>query len=108
MSISSRRQAALGIAGLCVMAMIQEGLSSEDAHKRIFMIDSRGLIVKNRPAGGVIGHKVEFAQDMPPMKEIAEVVDRVKPTALIGKLVRYACVSGCLDELLRLTCNAQA
>ncbi|XP_043192941.1 NADP-dependent malic enzyme-like isoform X2 [Amphibalanus amphitrite] len=77
-------EAALGIAGLCVMAMMKEGLSSEEAHKRIFMIDSRGLIVKNRPAGGVVGHKVEFAQDMPPMKEIAEVVDRVRPTALIG------------------------
>ena len=67
------------------MAMMQEGLTSEEAHKRIFLIDSRGLIVKNRPAGGVIGHKVEFAQDMPPMKEIAEVVDTVKPTALIGE-----------------------
>ena len=67
------------------MAMMQEGLSSEEAHKRIFLIDSRGLIVKDRPAGGVTGHKVEFAQDMPPLKEIAEVVDAVKPTALIGE-----------------------
>ena len=69
------------------MAMEQEGLSSEAAHDKIFMVDSRGLIVKNRPEGGVTGHKVDYAKDMPPMKNLGDVVKKLKPSALIGKFI---------------------
>lgn len=44
----------------------------------------QGLIVKNRPEGGVTGEKVRFAQDHKPVKTLAEAVKIVKPSILIG------------------------
>jgi len=77
-------EASLGIANLLVMAMEEEGISTEDARKKIFLKDSRGLIVKDRPSGGISGHKISFQQDLPPMDELIDIVKGVKPTVLIG------------------------
>ncbi|XP_063635318.1 NADP-dependent malic enzyme-like isoform X1 [Cydia splendana] len=77
-------EAALGIAELCVMAMKAEGTSDADARARIWMVDSKGLIVKDRPEGGLNHHKEKFAQNRPTIKTLAEVVETAKPTVLIG------------------------
>lgn len=77
-------EAALGIAGLCVMAMMKEGTSETDAINKIWLVDSKGLIVKNRPAGGVTEHKIRFAKEHEPVNTLVEVVNIAKPTVLIG------------------------
>ncbi|KAK3098475.1 hypothetical protein FSP39_019798 [Pinctada imbricata] len=77
-------EASIGIAKLLVMAMVGEGMTKTDAVRRIWMVDSRGLIVQNRPSGGVTGQKVTFAQDHAPIDKLAEIVKQIKPTAIIG------------------------
>ncbi|KAJ8922059.1 hypothetical protein NQ315_008700 [Exocentrus adspersus] len=77
-------EANLGIAQLCVMAMMAEGTKEEDAKSKIWMVDSKGLIVKDRPEGGVTGHKLLYAHQHAPVKTLAEVVKTIKPTILIG------------------------
>ncbi|XP_028161890.1 NADP-dependent malic enzyme-like isoform X2 [Ostrinia furnacalis] len=77
-------EASLGIAELCVMAMKAEGTPEAEARGRIFMVDSKGLIVKNRPEGGLNEHKDKFAKEQAPVRTLEEVVDQVKPSVLIG------------------------
>ncbi|XP_034828386.1 NADP-dependent malic enzyme-like isoform X2 [Maniola hyperantus] len=77
-------EASLGIAELCVMAMKAEGTPEPEARARIWMVDSKGLIVKNRPEGGLNEHKEKFAKDCPPIRTLAEVVNVAKPSVLIG------------------------
>lgn len=77
-------EAALGIAGLCVMAMVKEGIAREEAARRVWLVDSRGLIVKNRPKGGLTEHKEPFAHDHLPVDTLAEAVDVLRPTILVG------------------------
>uniref|UniRef100_A0AAQ4R0P9 Malic enzyme 3, NADP(+)-dependent, mitochondrial n=1 Tax=Gasterosteus aculeatus aculeatus TaxID=481459 RepID=A0AAQ4R0P9_GASAC len=84
--------AALGIAHLLMMAMAKEGISREEAAKRIWMVDSKGLIVKGR--GNLNHEKQEFAHDHPHIKTLEEVVATVKPTAIIG----VAAVAGAFTE----------
>ena len=66
------------------MAMKAEGTSDEDAHKKIFMIDTKGLIVKDRPEGGISEHKAPFAQAVPHIKTLTEAVKTLKPSMLVG------------------------
>jgi malate dehydrogenase (oxaloacetate-decarboxylating)(NADP+) len=69
------------------MAMRAEGTSTEDARDKIWMVDSKGLIVKDRPEGGVTGHKVLYAKHHVPIPNLEEIVREVKPSVLIGELL---------------------
>ncbi|CAG2213507.1 E1.1.1.40 [Mytilus edulis] len=77
-------EANIGIAHLISLAMEDEGVSHEEAISRIWMVDSRGLLVKDRPAGGITGHKELFCKEHKPIDTLGEVVKEIKPSAIIG------------------------
>lgn len=85
--------AGLGIADYICTAMNQEdGLSIEEARKRIWLVDSRGLVFKGRSTGGISETKAPYAHErlegFPEgegwLKELDKVVTAVKATGIIG------------------------
>jgi malate dehydrogenase (oxaloacetate-decarboxylating)(NADP+) len=75
-------EAGVGIADLVVEAMAAEGLSKEDARRRCWFVDSKGLVVRGRP--GLAEHKQPYAHDYPPVGALLSAVQALKPSALIG------------------------
>ncbi|VDM15039.1 unnamed protein product [Wuchereria bancrofti] len=63
--------AATGTADMCVLQMQREGTSKKDAYKRIFLINSKGLITVNSPV--VKPEHQKYAKEMPHMKDLLEV-----------------------------------
>eukprot|EP00062_Callorhinchus_milii_P008468 gi/632951190/ref/XP_007891153.1/ PREDICTED: NADP-dependent malic enzyme isoform X2 [Callorhinchus milii] len=75
-------EAALGIADLIVMAMEKEGTSKEEGISKIWMVDSKGLIVKGR--NNLSHEKLQFAHAHQELKKLEDIVRDLKPTAIIG------------------------
>ncbi len=74
----------MGTADLIVMAMEQEGMKTEEARNRIWLIDSQGLITTTR-ANNSDKHKMNYAKQAVNTKNLEEIVDFVKPSCIIGK-----------------------
>ena len=75
-------EAATGIADLVVSAMVAEGASEAEALRRNRLVDSRGLVVRNRP--GLTEHKLRYAHDQAPIGDFLGAIRSLKPTAIIG------------------------
>nr|CAX69309.1 malic enzyme 1, NADP(+)-dependent, cytosolic [Schistosoma japonicum] len=74
--------ASIGIARLLVQAIIEEGFTEDEAKSRIFMMDSRGLLVTNRE---LTKAKSEFARsDYPQIDSLLEAIRLIRPSVLIG------------------------
>jgi malate dehydrogenase (oxaloacetate-decarboxylating)(NADP+) len=75
-------EAATGIADLVVSAMTAEGLSEAEALARNWLVDSRGLVVKNRE--NLTDHKLRYAHDHAPVGDFLTAIQTLRPTAIIG------------------------
>ena len=75
-------EAATGIADLVVSAMVAEGATEAEALRRNWLVDSRGLVVKNR--AGLTEHKLRYAHDHAPVADFPSAIEALKPTAIIG------------------------
>jgi malate dehydrogenase (oxaloacetate-decarboxylating)(NADP+) len=75
-------EAATGIADLVVSAMMAEGVSEEEALRRNWLVDSKGLVVKGR--AGLNAHKLRYAHDQAPIADFPTAIRTLRPTAIIG------------------------
>ena len=76
-------EAGTGIADLFTAAAIDAGLSATEARRCCWFVDSQGLVVRERLAK-LAHHKIPYAHDHPPVETLAEAVEILRPTALIG------------------------
>jgi malate dehydrogenase (oxaloacetate-decarboxylating)(NADP+) len=75
-------EAATGIADLVVSAMVAEGCPEQEARQRNWLMDSRGLVVKDRAE--LAAHKLPYAHEHAPVGDFLAAIRALKPTAIIG------------------------
>jgi malate dehydrogenase (oxaloacetate-decarboxylating)(NADP+) len=75
-------EAATGIADLVVSAMVAQGCAEADARGRNWLVDSRGLVVKDR--ANLAEHKLAYAHEHAPIADFLATICALKPTAIIG------------------------
>jgi len=75
--------AGMGVASSIVDAMVEEGLSEEEAKARFYILDKDGLLSVDRRS--LTHTQRSFARvDLPDGLSLLEVVQQVKPTILLG------------------------
>ncbi|KAF5378751.1 hypothetical protein D9615_006974 [Tricholomella constricta] len=77
--------AGVGVAMQLMSFFTLNGLSKDEARERIWLIDSQGLVFDDR--GPMAEHKKFFSRkdySGPPITDILDIIEHVKPTALLG------------------------
>jgi malate dehydrogenase (oxaloacetate-decarboxylating)(NADP+) len=75
-------EAATGIADLISEALVDQGLDPAEARQHCWLVDSKGLVVQSRD--GLAPQKRLYAHEHAPVKEFADAVQSLRPTAIIG------------------------
>ena len=73
--------AATGIADLMASALVSEGLTVEEARRRLWFVDVNGLVVKSRK--DLLPHNLPYAHDHRPLGFLG-AIDAICPHVLIG------------------------
>ena len=76
--------AAIGIADMICAGIVEEsGMTPEQARERFWLIDSRGLVTRDREKE-LQAHKLPWMRPDEPAGSLLEVIERIKPTVLVG------------------------
>ena len=75
-------EAGVGIANLIVSALEAEGMSHDEAKRKCWLVDSKGLVVKSRD--NLQDHKLTYAHDHKIVSNLISAMETLKPTILIG------------------------
>ena len=74
--------AGIGIANLYVTALTKKGYSKEEARWRCWFVYSKGLVVSSRK--NLSRDKLPFAHEYYEKKDLSDIIQAIRPTALIG------------------------
>jgi len=75
-------EAGVGIADVFVAALVEEGMSPDDARAQCWFVDSKGLVIKSRENLAV--HKLPYAHEHDDCADFLSAVNTLKPTAILG------------------------
>ncbi|CAO1622504.1 unnamed protein product [Sympodiomycopsis kandeliae] len=78
--------AGVGVGKQLLAFFRKQGMSEDEARRRIWLVDSKGLVTNDR-GDKLPEHKIYFSRDDnqgKQYKDLLQVIDYVKPTALIG------------------------
>ena len=75
-------EAGIGIADMIVAALQREGLSVMEARDRVWFLDSKGLVIKNRSE--LSDEKRRFAHEHEFVSDHLSAINALRPTAIIG------------------------
>ncbi len=73
--------AATGIADLMVAALVERGVAREEARRKLWFVDKKGLVVSGRK--DLMGHNLPYAHDHERLS-FMEAIEALKPNVLIG------------------------
>jgi len=91
--------AATGMADLLVPALCEAGLNEDEARQRLWFIDRKGLITKDRKS--FKSHSLPYAQEHEPASFI-ETIESIQPNILIGATGVYGAFT---QEAISLMAN---
>jgi malate dehydrogenase (oxaloacetate-decarboxylating)(NADP+) len=74
--------AAIGLADLLCSAMVQEGLTLQQARARVFMFDVKGLLEDTRT--DLVDFQQPYAHHHAPTRDFVATIESVRPTTIIG------------------------
>ncbi len=74
--------AGIGLSGLLCSAMVEEGLSLEEARSRIHMFDVNGLLESTRT--DLVDFQKPYAHEHAPTRDFLAAIESIKPTTIIG------------------------
>ena len=75
-------EAATGTADLLVTAMVAQGTAEDQARKRCWLFDSKGLVVRSR--AGLAEQKLPYAHEHEPVADFVAAIKTLRPTAIVG------------------------
>jgi malate dehydrogenase (oxaloacetate-decarboxylating)(NADP+) len=75
-------EAGIGVADVFVAALREQGISTEDARKHCWFLDTHGLLVEGRDHIAV--HKEPYAHEGEYTDDFLEAVRKLRPTAILG------------------------
>lgn len=74
--------AGIGLANLLCSAMVEEGLSLEEAQSRVYMFDVNGLLESSRT--DLVDFQKPYAHAHAPTRDFVAAIESIRPTTIIG------------------------